>query len=89
MEAVERLMAEIGKEGLATYGPKQIIDAANSGAVEILLILDSKLREQDLDGIVHAVESQKGNIIVVSEQHDAGRELAALGGMGAILRYKI
>ncbi|MDD3379475.1 MAG: mRNA surveillance protein pelota [Candidatus Methanomethylophilaceae archaeon] len=89
MEAVEKLMAEIGKEGLATYGPKQIIDAANSGAVETLLILDSKLREQDLDGIVHAVESQKGNIIVVSGQHDAGRELAALGGMGAILRYKI
>jgi protein pelota len=89
MEAVEKLMAEIGKDGLATYGPKEIENAAQSGAVETLLILDSKLRVQDLDHIVRAVESQKGNIIVVSEQHDGGRELAALGGMGAILRYKV
>ncbi len=89
MEAVEKLMAEIGKDGLATYGPKEIENAATSGAVETLLILDSKLREQDLDHIVKTVESQKGNILVVSEQHDGGRSLASLGGMGAILRYKV
>jgi protein pelota len=89
MEAVERLMSEIGKDGLATYGPKEVEDAAIAGAVDIVLILDSKLRGQDLDGIISAVESQQGRIIVVSEQHDAGEELAALGGMGAILRYKI
>ncbi len=89
MEAVEKLMTEIGKDGLATYGPKEIENAALSGAVETLLVLDSKLREQDLDRIVLAVESQKGNMIVVSEQHDGGKELAALGGMGAILRYKV
>lgn len=89
MEAVERLMAEIGKDGLATYGPNEVLSAAEAGAVETLLILDSKLREQDLDHVVRAVESQKGNLVVVSEQHDGGRELAALGGMGAILRYKV
>ena len=38
--------------------------------------------------MVRAVESQKGSVIVVSSQHDGGRELASLGGMGAILRYK-
>ncbi|MFA6804456.1 MAG: mRNA surveillance protein pelota [Candidatus Methanomethylophilaceae archaeon] len=89
MEAVEKLMTEIGKDGLGTYGPKEIQAAAASGAVDTLLILDSKLREQDLDSIVREVESQKGKIIVVSEEHDGGRELAALGGMGAILRYKV
>lgn len=88
MESVERLMTEIGKDGLATYGPSEIRSAAESGAVETLLILDSKLREQNMDDIVKIVESQQGNMIVVSEQHDGGRELAALGGMGAILRYK-
>lgn len=89
MEAVEKLMSEIGRDGLAAYGTAQVAGAAEAGAVETLLILDSKLREQDLDGIVGAVESQQGGIIVVSEQHDAGRELSALGGMGAILRYKM
>ena len=61
--------------------------AANAGAVETLLILDSKIREQDLDDLIRTVESQQGNVIIVSGQHDAGRELSALGGMGAILRY--
>ena len=89
IEAVEKLMAEIGKDGLATYGPKEISDAASSGSVDVLLILDSKLREQDLDDVIRSVESQQGRIIIISEQHDAGMILASLGGMGAILRYKI
>jgi len=89
MEAVEKLMTEIGKDGLAAYGNAEIENAAASGAVETLLILDSKIREHDLDGLVRNVEGQKGNVIIVSEQHDAGRELGALGGMGAILRYRM
>lgn len=89
MEAVEKLMTEIGKDGLATYGTQEIINAAEAGAVETLLILDSKLREQNLDNIVRTVESNQGNMIVVSEQHDGGKILSSLGGMGVILRYKI
>ena len=89
LEAVERLMSEIGKNGLATYGPQQVMDAAIAGAVEMLLVLDEKVREQDLDDVVRAVESQKGQVLVVSSQHDGGKELSALGGMGAILRYKL
>jgi protein pelota len=57
--------------------------------VETLRVLDSKLRENDLDTIVRSVEQQKGNVIVVSSQHDGGRQLEALGGMGAILRYNL
>ena len=89
IEAVEQLMTEIARNGLGTYGTQQVRDAAMSGAVEKLLVLDSKIREQDLDDVVRAVESQKGTVIVVSGQHDGGKELASLGGMGAILRYKV
>ena len=89
LEAVESLMAAIGKGGNATYGTSQVETAAIAGAVDRLLILDSKLREEDLDEIVRAVESQKGEVIVVSSQHDGGKQLAALGGMAAMLRYKM
>ncbi|MCL2607981.1 MAG: mRNA surveillance protein pelota [Methanomassiliicoccaceae archaeon] len=88
MEAVEKLMEEIGKNELATYGPRHTEDAAKTGAVETLLILDSVIRENDHDIVVKDVELQKGNVIIVSERHDAGRQLAALGGIAAILRYK-
>ena len=90
IEAVERLMAEISKpNGLGTYGTQEVMDAAMAGAVDTLLVLDSKVREQDMDDVVRAVESQKGSVIVVSGQHDGGRALASLGGMGAILRYRL
>ena len=89
LEAVEQLMTEIARNGNATYGTQQVMDAALAGAVEKLLVLDSKVREQDLDDVVRAVESQKGTVVVVSGQHDGGKQLAAIGGMGAILRYRI
>lgn len=88
MEAVEKLMEEIGRDGLAAYGNNEVKEAVNAGAVETLLILDSRIREHDLDDLVRAAEEQKGTVIIVSEQHDAGRELESLGGLGAILRYK-
>lgn len=90
IEAVERLMSEISKpNGLGTYGTEEVRTAAESGAVETLLLLDSVVREQNFDDVVRAVESQKGNVVIVSEQHDGGKSLAALGGMGAILRYRL
>ncbi|MDR1404752.1 MAG: mRNA surveillance protein pelota [Candidatus Methanoplasma sp.] len=88
MEAVENLMSEIGKDGLAAYGTKEIACAADSGAIETLLITDLKLREQDLDSLIRTVESQQGKVLIVSGQHDSGKALSALGGMAAMLRYK-
>ena len=89
METVEKLMENIGKDGLATYGTQEVSDAAAAGAVETLLILDSKLRECDFDDIVRNVETQKGTVTIVSGGHDGGKQLEALGGMAAILRYKL
>jgi len=89
MEAVERLMEEIGKDGLATYGPNEVAAAASAGAVETLLISDEKVREHNLDGVVRDVEAQNGKVLVVSSQHDSGNMLSALGGIAAILRYAV
>lgn len=89
MELVNHLMEEIGKNGLATYGPDEVLGAAEAGAVEHLLILDSVLRERDLDRTVRSVESQNGDLTVISREHDAGKQLEALGGIAAILRYKL
>ena len=89
MEAVEKLMEQIAKDGLATYGTEEVRKAALAGAVETLLIVDSKLRDGDYDDMIRSTESQKGSVIVVSEQHDAGKELNSLGGFAAILRYKL
>jgi protein pelota len=94
---VETLMVGIAKEtGLAVYKIDNIKDAAAAGAVKILLVTEKlieKLREQkkfqELNEIFDATEATKGEIHIVSSKYEAGEKLDGLGGIGAILRYKI
>lgn len=86
---MELLFAEIGKDGLFAYGDAQVSAAAEAGAVKILLVLDTKVRTSQADKLIKSVESAKGEFHIVSSMHEAGRRLASLGGVAAILRYKI
>jgi len=86
---VERVLEEIAKEGPVAYGPKEVEEAVRSGAVETLLVLDPLLREKDLEAMMNAVESSRGKVMVVSEHHEAGKKLEALGGMAALLRFRL
>jgi protein pelota len=88
-ELVEKLLEEVAKDGLATYGPKEVWEAARAGAVEQLLILDSLVREKDMESLMRSVEDSRGKVTIVSEMHEGGKKLEALGGTGAILRYRI
>ncbi|MFA5313266.1 MAG: hypothetical protein WC375_08150 [Methanomassiliicoccales archaeon] len=36
-----------------------------------------------------AVDVARGKVVVVSEQHEGGRKLESLGGMAALLRYRV
>lgn len=92
---VEELLAEIGKNGLAGYGIDEVESLANAGNVKILLVTDGFIREnrlknkfERLDGIMKTVDKIKGGVHVVSSEHEGGKKLDGLGGIGAILRYK-
>jgi protein pelota len=85
----ERLFAEIGKDGLFAYGDESVKSAVEAGAVSILLVLDTKVRSPAVDGLIRTVESAKGEFHIISSMHEAGRRLESLGGVAAILRYKI
>lgn len=89
MNLVEKVLEEVATDGLATYGPKQVRQAADAGAVELLLVLDTKVREVNMEPVMHVVEQGRGRIVVVSEHHEGGRKLDSLGGMAALLRYKM
>jgi len=88
---VERLMAEIAREGLATYGKAEVGRAASIGAVEKLLVADELLRldRAGVEGVLEQVRRTRGEVIVVSTEHDAGRQLLSLGGVAALLRFKL
>jgi len=86
---VEKVLEEIAKEGMVAYGPNEVQAAVRAGAVETLLVLDPMLRSRDLEPLLKAVESARGKVMVVSEHHEAGKKLEALGGMAALLRFRI
>ncbi len=83
---VERLFEEIARDGMAVYGPGETKKAAESGAVEILLVSDSRVRE--FGEIVKKAEDTGAEVFVVSSNHEAGERLLHLGGIAGILRFR-
>jgi protein pelota len=87
-QLMEQLLAEIAKDGLCSYGREQIIASLNEGSVETLMILDELVREEEGRKILSHATSMNAKIVLVSQHHDAGDRLRALGGVAALLRYK-
>lgn len=93
---VESLLIEISKNNMAAYGLKETEQAANMGAVKILLITDSlikKSREENtygrLEDMMKITEKTKGEVHLINSDNDAGKKLDGLGGIAAILKYKL
>ena len=97
-DLIEELMRLIGTGGPATYGADAVAQAAEYGAIERLLVVDERLRSEragdgdwsiNIDTIMKQVDHQGGEVIVFSDEFDPGRQLAHLGGIAALLRYRI
>ncbi len=94
---VEEILTAIAKEdGLAAYGIKEVQHAVQSGAVRILLVTDQYLQTtrqehtyRSLESLMKLVEQTKGEVHLIGTDHEAGRKLEGLGGIGALLRYKM
>ena len=48
---------------------------------------DNKFAE--LDRLMKSVDKAKGKVWIISTEHEGGKKLQGLGGIGAILRYKM
>jgi protein pelota len=96
MGLVEELLIEIKKDGPVAYGLKETRDAVQAGAAKILLVTDSFLRLHRDDGsyapidrLLAAADGQRAPVKIISALHEGGKKLDGLGGIGAILRYKL
>jgi protein pelota len=95
-DTMEEVMKRLGKgEGTVTYGLTEVENAANMGAIEKLVIADTTLRDADevqrlkLEELMRSVERRQAAVTVVSTEHEAGFKLLSLGGIAALLRFKI
>ncbi|NYT02234.1 MAG: mRNA surveillance protein pelota, partial [Methanosarcinales archaeon] len=86
---IEEVFKEIATDGKAAYGLEEVMSALNYGAVETLLVLDEKARQGRIDALIRDVMSGRGRVVIFSSEFEPGERLAALGGVAAILRFKI
>jgi len=90
MGAINNLLSQIGKNSSKiAYGIKETQNAINLGAVDQLLILDTQVPNNNMGEAMDMVENMKGEVMVVSSEHEGGKQLESLGGVAAILRYEI
>ena len=88
--AINDILQEIAKSSnLVVYGKKQVKEAINLGAIEKLIVLDKLIRSEDLEESMDMVENMSGEVLVISSEHEGGKQLEGLGGMAATLRYPI
>jgi len=97
-ELIDELMDRLAGGAKVAYGPAAVAEAAEFGAVEHLLVVDDRLREErgpdsewsvDADEILETTEQKGGAVTVFSSEFDPGRQLANLGGIAALLRYRL
>jgi len=90
MRMMNRLLEEIGRtSNLVTYGKKEVTKASEAGAVEQLLVIDHLIRERDVEKVMDLTENLGGKVMVLSSEHEGGKQLDALGGIAALLRYEL
>ncbi len=97
-ELIDDLTRRIAEGAKAAYGIDAVEEATEFGAVETLLILDERLRAErggegewdlDVNDLITGVEQKGGDVVVFSSEFDPARQLENLGGVAALLRYRL
>ena len=86
---IEKLFEEIKKSGLATYGEKEVNRALNNGAVERLLISDVLVRAKIGEDLLRIAKQNNSEFTIINTMHEVGKKFDGIGGIGALLRFKI
>ncbi|MFB6308008.1 MAG: mRNA surveillance protein pelota [Haloarculaceae archaeon] len=95
---IDELTERIATGEEVAYGPEQVATAADYGAIEHLLVLDERLRAEragdgewdiDVDAILRTTEQKGGEVTVFSGEFAPGQQLSNLGGIAALLRYRL
>lgn len=95
----ERLMEEfnrrISKDGNVAYGIRDVEEASRVGAVETLMVSNDTLHSSDLEGrrrtisLMEDVEKKRGKVKIFMAEHNTRIWLKSLGGIAALLRFKV
>jgi peptide chain release factor subunit 1 len=75
------------RPNMVAYGKEQVRKALEMGAVDKLLVSED-IFDEDED-LLEKAEKEDAHIFVISKNTTEGKQLIALGGLAAILRYQL
>ncbi|MEM0473389.1 MAG: mRNA surveillance protein pelota [Candidatus Aenigmatarchaeota archaeon] len=83
---VEEFFLHLNKDdGLAVLG-ENVFNANEMNAIQILLVSEDKIKDKKIESLAKSLEKQ---VQIISTLHDLGQQFDRMGGLGAILRYKV
>jgi protein pelota len=92
IQFMEEVLEKIGRDsGLAAYGLGEVKKASSYGAIEKLLVSDRLFlsERKTLEPIMTDVKGKAGFVHIINHETEAGAQLESLGGIAAVLRFKI
>ena len=87
---MEEASIRIAKDnGLVAYGKKEVAGALGASAAEKILVTDELLRkDREAEALLGQAERSRCEIIVFNSKSPPGEQLAGLGGIAALLRFR-
>ncbi|MDD1687048.1 mRNA surveillance protein pelota [Methanoregula sp.] len=89
VQMMDELLLRISRSGAVAYGRVEVGDAIGYGAAEQILIADALLRDPEIMALIEKAEAMRASVVVLSSSFEPGERLVALGGIAALLRYKL
>jgi len=86
---MDEVLCRIAQDGAVAYGRQEVQDAIGYGAVEQVLVADTLLRDPATMALIESAEAMRATVVVLSSSFEPGERLVALGGIAALLRYKL
>ncbi len=89
VKMMDEVLLRISQDGAVAYGRAEVRAAIGFGAAEQVLIADTLLRDHEIIAMIENAESMRASVVVLSSSFEPGERLVALGGVAALLRYKM
>jgi protein pelota len=86
---MDEFLKRVSKGEPVAYGNEEVQRAAEYSAIEQLLVSDSRIHEPDVVRLMDSAEQSGAKIVIFSTIFDPGKQLDSLGGIAALLRYRV
>ncbi len=89
VQLMEELLMRISCGRPVAYGRAEVREAVSYGAVQQILVTDDLLQDAGIRSLIEEGERMGARAVILSSAFDPGRQLMALGGIAALLRFPI